>query len=156
MQGSLIDQVKFHLDGETPSVKTYGAGGGHQAADFDLNPGEWLVAVLRRELPGYYQSLLAVQFETNTGRKSQWYGSRTWRAAQGIAVMPRLAAPPGQMIVGLVMRTGGFCCNGIQDIVSIETKCFCISGHNTLDHNFQPVLLFISEVRSTKSSPTRR
>ena len=87
MQGSLIDQVKFHLDGETPSVKTYGAGGGHQAADFDLNPGEWLVAVLRREAAGILE---AVQFETNTGRKSQWYGSQFDGQA-----MPRLAAPPG-------------------------------------------------------------
>ena len=112
MQGSLIDQVKFHLDGETPSVKTYGAGGGHQAADFDLNPGEWLVAVLRREAAGLLE---AVQFETNTGRKSQWYGSQFDGQA-----MPRLAAPPGQMIVGLVMgpTTARGCCNGIQDIRS--------------------------------------
>ena len=107
-QGSLIDQVEFHLSGETPNVKTYGAAGGSQSADFDLNPGEWLVAVLRRELPGYSQTLLAVQFETNTGRKSQWYGDEFDGEA-----MPRLAAPPGQMIVGLVMRTGGGCCNGI-------------------------------------------
>ena len=122
MQGSLIDQVKFHLDGETPSVKTYGAGGGHQAADFDLNPGEWLVAVLRHEAVHVWADpdiprLEAVQFETNTGRKSQWYGDEFDGEA-----MPRLAAPPGQMIVGLVMRTGGGCCNGIQDIVSIETE----------------------------------
>ena len=116
--GGLVDQVEFYLSGETPSMKTYGATGGTQRADFDLNPGEWLVAVLRREAGGV---LYAVRFETNTGRESQWY-SDTRLSELGGQAMPRLAAPPGQMIMGLVMRTGGRCCNGIQDIVSIEIE----------------------------------
>ena len=110
--GLLVDQIEFHLSGETPNVKTYGAARGTQSADFDLNPGEWLVAVLRRE----GGALDAVRFETNTGRKSQWYGNEFDGQA-----MPRLAAPPGQMIVGLVMRSNSGCCQRIQDIVSIDT-----------------------------------
>jgi len=124
----LIDHVEFHLSGETPNVKTYGAGiyPYYNSADFDLNPGEWLVAVDRREMLAYglglaygvdAQVLVAVRFETNTGRKSQWYGDPGASSTPG-----RLAAPLGQMIVGLVMRSRpAGCCQGILDIVSIES-----------------------------------
>eukprot|EP00964_Phaeocystis_antarctica_P088674 scaffold56452_cov59-Phaeocystis_antarctica.AAC.1 len=126
MAGTLIDRIDFHLidpdaDPEREDqdagveVKTYGATGGDQSADFDLNPGEWLVAVLRHEAGSW---LVAVRFETNTGRKSQWYGHESQPLS---ANMPLLAAPPGQMIVGLVMRLSSGCCNRIQDIVSSES-----------------------------------
>ena len=105
----LVDQVEFHVTGETPTVKTYGGNRGQQCADFDLKPGEWLTAVLRRQ----GNSLDAVRFETNTGRQSQWYGNQS-----GGRAMPRLAAPAGQTIVGLVRPSGG-CCPGIQNIVCI-------------------------------------
>eukprot|EP00964_Phaeocystis_antarctica_P100725 scaffold66302_cov57-Phaeocystis_antarctica.AAC.1 len=110
--GDLVDQVEFHVAGpnsETPVVETYGGNGGRQCADFDLNPGEWLAAVLRRQ----GNSLDAVCFETNTGRQSQWYGNQS-----GGRLMPRLAAPAGNTIVGLRRPSGG-CCPGIQDIVCV-------------------------------------
>ena len=109
--GDLVDQVEFHVAGpnsETPVVETYGGNGGRQCADFDLNPGEWLAAVLRRQ----GNSLDAVCFETNTGRQSQWYGNPS-----GGRLMPCLAAPPGQTIVGLVRPSDG-CCPGVQDIIT--------------------------------------
>ena len=107
--GDLVDQVEFHVTGETPIVKTYGGNGGRQCADFDLSPGEWLTAVLRRQ----GNSLDAVRFETSLGRQSQWYGNQS-----GGRDMPRLAAPAGQTIVGLRRPTGGLC-PGIQDIVCV-------------------------------------
>ena len=106
------NQVEFHVAGpnsETPVVETYGSNGGRQCADFDLVPGEWLAAVLRRQ----GNSLDAVRFVTNTGRQSQWYGNQS-----GGRDMPRLAAPAGQTIVGLRRPSGG-CCPGIQDIVCV-------------------------------------
>ena len=110
--GDLVDQIEFHVAGptsETPVVETYGGNGGCQCADFDLVPGEWLTAVLRRQ----GNSLDAVRFETNTGRQSQWYGNQS-----GGRAMPRLAAPAGQTIVGLRRPSGG-CCPGIQNIVCV-------------------------------------
>ena len=112
--GDLVDQVEFHVTGETPIVKTYGGNGGQQCADFDLGIGEWLTAVLRRQTLNseLSSSLNAVLFETNTGRLSQWYGN-----PYGGHLMPRLVAPPGQTIVGLVRPSDGFC-PGVQDITT--------------------------------------
>ena len=110
----LVDQVEFHVSGEPYVVKTYGGNGGRQCADFDLGIGEWLAAVLRRQALNseLSSSLNAVLFETNTGRLSQWYGN-----PYGGHLMPRLVAPPGQTIVGLVRPSDGFC-PGVQDITT--------------------------------------
>jgi hypothetical protein len=93
--GLYIDQVKFNFDNETSSA--FGDPGGHENPAWELDPDEYVVEVNGRN----GDALDAIQFITNTGRKSPRYGGRGGREFC-------FKAGAGHEILGLTCR-GGWC-----------------------------------------------
>ena len=94
--GDLVDQVQFEY--RSGLSRTWGRGGGGGRPSFHLQDDEYLYSI---EYCQNNTNLFGICFETNKGRKSQWYGNRSRSSST-------LHAAAGQMFVGL-KRGGGFC-----------------------------------------------
>jgi hypothetical protein len=94
--GDLVDQVQFEY--RSGLSRTWGRGGGGGRPSFHLQDDEYLYSI---EYCQNNTNLFGICFETNKGRKSQWYGNRSRSSST-------LHAAAGQMIVGL-KRGGGYC-----------------------------------------------
>jgi len=96
--GDLIDQISFHYsDG---SVDKCGGSGGDEKQPFKLAAGEYLVNILYRA----GDSLDAIQFVTNSGRESNWYGNRG-----GGSGPYSMQSQPGHQIWSVVRSQSGTC-----------------------------------------------
>merc|ERR1719313_2999138 len=72
----LVERIEFVMRYGTSKI--YGGDGAGYDDDFVLEEGEWIVQVQQRAKlnadDSGYSKLNAVQFRSNTGRESKWYG----------------------------------------------------------------------------------
>jgi hypothetical protein len=101
MSGDLIDQLRFVM--QSGFVQIFGAEGGAPREAFCLSPGERIVHIKTKQGDAWgHYSLLGIQFATNTGRQSMWYGGNGGQEQN-------FSASEADPIISLRRPSQGFC-----------------------------------------------
>merc|ERR1712216_15246 len=96
--GALVDSIMFeYADGTS---ERFGSVGGSERSSFMLEADEYVEVINHRA----GDSLDAVQFVSNTGRTSRWYGN-----PNGGRLQESFVAESGNEIVGVERQEWGFC-----------------------------------------------
>ena len=101
MSGDLVDQLRFVM--KSGFVQIFGVDGGAPRDPFCLSPEEKIVRIKTKQGDAWgHNSLHGIQFTTNNGRQSPWYGGNGGQEQI-------FSASDTDPIISLKRPTHGFC-----------------------------------------------